>query len=92
MMLGVFLVVWWFVVGVVLSEYSAKVDGYLILWLGLLVLIGSLWALWYYMLIGFWYLIWDMGKGYDLDTVMKSGWAIVVGSVLLIVLTIVVIC
>jgi succinate dehydrogenase / fumarate reductase cytochrome b subunit len=91
MTLGAILVVWWFVAGAVSPEYAQTVDGYLTSWLGLLVLTGSLWALWYHTLTGIRHLIWDMGKGFDLDVVTKSGWAIVGGSVVLTLLTIVVI-
>lgn len=91
MTLGAILVVWWFVAGAVSPDYSAKVDGYLTSWLGLLVLTGSLWALWYHTLTGIRHLVWDMGKGFDLEIVTKSGWAIVGGSVVLTLLTIAVI-
>lgn len=91
MTLGAILVVWWFVAGAVSPDYAAKVDGYLTSWLGLLVLTGSLWALWYHTLTGIRHLVWDTGRGFDLGLVAKSGWAIIAGSVVLTLLTIAVI-
>ena len=52
-----------------------------------LVLVSSLWALWYHFCTGIRHLYWDMGYGYDLKSVAISGWVAVVCSFLLTFLT-----
>ena len=89
LLLGAVLVVWWFTALAASERYFAFVDGVLTSWLGLLVLVGSLWALWYHLLNGVRHLVWDTGRGFDLDVVTKSGWSVVVGSVVLTVVTLV---
>ncbi len=91
MTLGALLIVWWFIAAAVSAEYFAFVDGMLTSWIGTLVMLGSLWALWYHALNGVRHLVWDTGRGYDLGMVEKSGLAVVGGSVVLTLLTILVI-
>ena len=52
-----------------------------------LVLVSSLWALWYHFCTGLRHLYWDMGYGYDLKSVTISGWVAVACSFLLTFLT-----
>jgi succinate dehydrogenase / fumarate reductase, cytochrome b subunit len=53
--------------------------------LGKLVLFGYTWALMHHMLGGVRHLIWDTGRGFDIPTVNKMGWATIIGSALLTV-------
>ena len=89
--LGALLVVWWLIAAAISPDYFALVDGLLTSWLGLLVLTGSLWALWFHALNGIRHLIWDAGWGFELRTVSISGWVVVIGSVFLTILTILVV-
>lgn len=82
------LVVWWFLAAATSPEYFAVADGVLTSWFGDLVMTLSLWGLWYHSLAGVRHLIWDQGIGLDLDTAYKMGWAVIGGSVVLTVLTI----
>lgn len=91
LLLGAVLVVWWFTALAVSEPYFTFVDGLLTSWPGLLVLVGSLWALWFHLLNGVRHLVWDTGNGFDLGTVTMTGWSVVIGSVVLTVLTLVVI-
>ncbi len=86
MALGAVLVVWWLLAAATGPEYFAIVDGLLTSWVGLLVLLGVTWALAYHLLNGIRHLFWDMGYGYELETVDKTGWAVVIGSAVLTVL------
>jgi succinate dehydrogenase / fumarate reductase cytochrome b subunit len=52
----------------------------------LLVLFGYTWALFQHMLGGVRHLIWDTGRGFDLDTVDRMCWFSFIGSVSLTVL------
>ncbi|MDC1376862.1 succinate dehydrogenase, cytochrome b556 subunit, partial [Amylibacter sp.] len=52
-------------------------------WFGIVVLIGSVWALCYHSLGGIRHLIWDMGFGFDLKIADRLGWMVIVGSFIL---------
>ncbi|HUS52801.1 MAG TPA: succinate dehydrogenase, cytochrome b556 subunit [Thermohalobaculum sp.] len=84
--LGAVLVVWWLLAAATSADYFATVDGLLTSWIGYLVLLGSTWALAYHMLNGIRHLFWDMGHGFEIETVERSGMAVVIGSGLLTVL------
>ena len=88
---GAVLVVWWFVAGAYSPQYFATADWLLTSWVGLLVMTGSLWALWYHFANGIRHLIWDTGRALDIPTAEKLGWACIFGSVVLTILTVVVI-
>ena len=53
----------------------------------IIVLVTSLWALWYHFCTGLRHLYWDMGYGYDLKSVTISGWVAVIFSFVLTLLT-----
>ncbi len=81
--LGAVLVVWWLVAAATGPEYFAYADGVLTSWIGHLVLIGSAWALSYHTANGIRHLFWDMGYGFELGTAEKSGYAVLIASVVL---------
>jgi len=83
LLLGGVLVVWWLLAAATGPEYFDFVDGLITSWLGLLVLLGLTWALCYHLLNGIRHLVWDTGRGFDLETSDKSGMAVAVGSVVL---------
>lgn len=88
--LGAFLLVWWFLAAATAPDYFDFVDGILTSWIGHLILIGSAWALSYHFANGIRHLVWDMGYGFELDDVRKSGIAAVGASVLLTLLILIV--
>ncbi len=90
LIVGALLVVWWLLAAATSPEYFAFVDGLFTSVFGKLVMLGSIWALWYHMLGGVRHLIWDNARGLDLDSAYKLGWAVVYGSGLLTLLTIVI--
>jgi succinate dehydrogenase / fumarate reductase cytochrome b subunit len=83
MTLAAVLIVWWLLAAATSESYFAFVDGLLTSWLGLLIMFGSLWALWFHFLGGIRHLIMDFGIGYENKTVDISGWAIVILSFVL---------
>ncbi len=83
MALAAVLVVWWLLAAATSASYYDFVNGILTSWIGLLVLFGSLWALWFHLLGGLRHLIMDFGVGYELKSVDFWGWAIVVLSLVL---------
>jgi succinate dehydrogenase / fumarate reductase cytochrome b subunit len=90
LLVSALLVVWWFLAAATSPEYFAFANGILTSWFGDLVLVLSLWGLWYHTLAGVRHLIWDNAKGLDLPTAYRLGYAVIAGSVLLTILTVVV--
>ena len=56
-------------------------------WFGKIMMILSLWALWYHSLGGIRHLVWDTGRGLELKTAEIMGWAMILGSFLLTIIT-----
>ena len=56
-------------------------------WYGQLLLLASSFSLFYHLCNGIRHLFWDIGQGFELDTVYKSGWAVITASVVLTGLT-----
>lgn len=63
------------------ASYSAHVSA----WYGLVVLFGFSWALLYHLCNGIRHLFWDIGKGLEIETAYKSGYAVLAVSALLTV-------
>ena len=86
---AVLLVVWWFVAGAYSPEYFAVADGLLSSWFGLLVLIAALWSLWFHFSNGIRHFFFDLGKGFELETVARTNWYVIAGSIVLTILTLI---
>lgn len=89
LIVGALLLVWWMLAASAGPEYFAFVDGIVTSWLGKLVFLGSIWALWYHALAGIRHLIWDTGRGFDLKDAYAMGYMVIGGSVVLTLVTIV---
>ncbi len=85
------LIVWWLLAAATGPGYFAVADAVLRSWFGDLVLTLSLWAIWYHYLAGLRHLYFDTGHGLDVPTAERLGWACVIGSVVLTVITIVIV-
>ncbi|MFA5582416.1 MAG: succinate dehydrogenase, cytochrome b556 subunit, partial [Paracoccaceae bacterium] len=68
----------------------ALADGVMRSWFGKLVMLGSIWALWYHFLAGLRHLYWDSGRGFELATADRMAWGVYIGSVVLTVVTVVI--
>lgn len=83
------LIVWWFLAAAYGPEAFALADGVIRSWFGDLVMLLSLWAVWYHLLAGVRHLVWDQAVGLDLPTAYATGWAVIGGSVVLTILTLI---
>ena len=83
------LVVWWFLAAATSEGYFDMVNGILTSWFGDLVMFLSVLGLWYHTLAGIRHLIWDQGVGLEMGTAEKLGWACLIGSVVLTLITVV---
>lgn len=90
MMAGIVLVVAWLGAAAVSPNWFSAVDWLVTSWLGWLVLLGATWSIWFHFLAGlrhFWY---DSLRGLEIAQARTSSKAIIAGSVLLTVLTLIV--
>jgi succinate dehydrogenase / fumarate reductase, cytochrome b subunit len=83
---GTLLLAWWLVAMAAGSASYAYASWVFNSPFGLLVLFGYTWALFHHMLGGVRHLIWDTGRGFDLDTVDRMCWFSIFGSVSLTIL------
>lgn len=85
--LGVLLLVWWLVAAAAGPGPFAGVQWFLSSWLGLLILVGMTAAAWFHTLNGIRHLSWDAGFGFDIPTMYRSGWTVLIGTGVLTVVT-----
>ena len=87
--LGTPLLVFW------LMTLAAGPDAYASLqecftnWFVRIVLLGWTFALFYHLCNGIRHLFWDIGKGLQIETLYKSGWAVVITASILTLVTVV---
>ncbi len=91
MLVAALLIVWWFLAAATSPEAYATANAVITSLLGDLVMALSLWGLWYHTLAGIRHLIWDNAVGLDLPTAYKLGWAVVIGSVVLTLVTLLIV-
>lgn len=89
LIVGTILAVWWLLAAATSPDYFATADAVVTSWFGDLVFTASLWAIWYHYLAGLRHLYFDAGKGLDIPTAEKLGWACIGGSVILTIITII---
>jgi succinate dehydrogenase / fumarate reductase cytochrome b subunit len=82
------LVVWWLIAAATGPDAFAVADGVLRSWFGDLVLLGSVWALWYHTLAGLRHLVWSTGRFMEIHRAETFGKVIVAGSFVLTLLTV----
>ena len=90
MAFGAMLIVWWFLSVARGGDAFETVDGLLTSWFGGLIMIGFLWAMWYHFCNGIRHLVWDVGHGFELDKLEKSGVIVAAASVALTIFTLIV--
>ena len=81
--MGALLLVGWLASLAAGPECYEVIAPHLAAWYGKLVLVGFTWALLYHFCNGMRHLMWDTGKGLDLPTAEKTGFAVILGSIAL---------
>lgn len=84
--LGLLLLTWWIVAAASGPDYFTLVNTIMTSIIGRLILLGFTWALCYHLLNGIRHLFWDIGYGFEIPSMQKSGMAVVGLSVVLTVL------
>jgi succinate dehydrogenase / fumarate reductase cytochrome b subunit len=91
MVVSAMLIVWWLAAAASGPEYFEAVNGFATSFVGDVLFSLSLLGIWYHYLAGLRHLIFDAGRGLDIPTAEKLGWACVIGSVVLTVLTMIIV-
>ncbi|WP_425040788.1 succinate dehydrogenase, cytochrome b556 subunit [Primorskyibacter sp. S187A] len=84
------LIVWWFLAAATSAEYFAVANAVLTSWFGDLVMLLSIWALWYHTLAGVRHLIWDNAMMLEMEQAEGLSWIVIIGSAILTIFTIIV--
>lgn len=84
---GAFLLAYWLMAATYGPEAFSTAQSILGSWFGRLVLLGVVFALWFHMANGIRHLVWDAGKGFEMEQVKASGIAVIVVSSILTVAT-----
>lgn len=84
---GSVLLVVWLVAVAAGGDGYAMAERWLHSWIGMLLLLGWIFALFYHLCNGIRHLAWDLDFGFELGSIYRSGWAVVVASVILTLLT-----
>lgn len=88
LLVSTLLLIWWLLAASSSAAAFAVADYVITSWLGDIVMVLSLWALWYHTLGGVRHLIWDTGRGLELKTAERMGWMMIIGSLVLTALTV----
>lgn len=84
---GLLGLVWWLVALSLGAPAFAAVQAAAGHPLGQLVLVGMTVAAWFHTLAGIRHLNWDIGRGFTIPAMYRSGWAVIILTVLLSVIT-----
>lgn len=83
---GIVLLVWWLTAASISDGYFDFVQGFFGHWFGRLLLFGFTWALIHHALGGLRHLLWDTGRGFDLNLIEWLARANLAGSIVLTLL------
>ena len=81
--MGTLLLAWWLIAAASGPEAYATFSHLAASWPGQIVLFGFTWSLAFHLLNGIRHLAWDMGYGFAVPTANRTGWLVIVLSVLL---------
>jgi succinate dehydrogenase / fumarate reductase, cytochrome b subunit len=84
---GTLLLVWWLVAAATSDAAFAAAQWFTSSWLGILLLLGWTAALYYHLCNGIRHLAWDAGYGFEKPQFHTTGWAVLICTAALTVLT-----
>lgn len=87
---GLVLLTWWLVAAVSGPRAFAVADWVMTSWLGFLIMLGSVWALWYHCLAGIRHLFYDNIRLLEIEEARLSSLVVIWGSVALTLLTVII--
>ena len=84
---GAVLLCCWLVSVAAGAEVYAVINRHVAAWYGQVVVIGFVFSLYYHLCNGIRHLFWDMGLGLEITTTYRSGYAVVIATILLTIMT-----
>ena len=84
---GALVMAWWLLAAAAGPGAFDTVQWFLGSFLGILFLMGVTSAAWFHTFAGIRHLVWDAGWGYDIPTVYKTGWAVLIATGVMTALT-----
>lgn len=81
--LGLLLLTWWLVAAASGAEYFDAVHTLMGSWIGRVILLGFTGSLFFHLCNGLRHLAWDAGHGFEIETMQKTGWLVLAGTVVL---------
>ena len=87
LLVGTFLIVIWLVALAAGPELFSYVNKVISHWFGQFILFGFSVVLFYHLLNGIRHLSWDLGYGFDINNVYKTGYAVLVTALILTSIT-----
>jgi succinate dehydrogenase / fumarate reductase cytochrome b subunit len=85
--IGTLLLVFWLIAAAAGPQAYSAVQGLIRSWVGLLLMFGWTFSLFFHLCNGIRHLFWDAGYGFELQTIYASGWTVVAASTMLTVAT-----
>ncbi len=86
---GALLMTYWISSATYGPEAFAQAQSILGSWFGRLVLLGLTVALFYHLGNGIRHLAWDIGWGFEMETLTLTGWALIIFTIVMTVLTVI---
>ena len=80
---GTLFLTWWLIAAAMGPEAYAFTQWIYGTWLGYLVLFGFSVSLFFHLCNGIRHLFWDVGLGYEIETVYRSGWTVLAATAVL---------
>lgn len=85
--LGTLLLVCWLAAIAAGPAEFARYQAFASHWVVMLLMLGWTFALFYHLLNGIRHLFWDIGRGFELSTLYRSGWLVLGGATVMTVIT-----
>ena len=86
--IGTLLLLWWLLAGAAGPSAYAEAQAFLGSWIGILLLVGWTYSLFFHLCNGIRHLVWDTGRGFTLQRTYASGWAVLVASAVLTIVAV----
>jgi len=87
---GTLLLVWWLAAAATGADAYATVQSFMASWIGIILLIGWAFALYYHLCNGIRHLFWDAGIGLELGPARMTGYLSVIAATALTVLSVII--
>ncbi len=81
--IGTVLFTYWLTAAAYGPDAFDRAQGVMGSWFGLLVLFGFTFALYYHLCNGIRHMFWDIGMGYEMTTLRRSGWFVVLVTIVM---------